>query len=174
MAFDPLIDPTWYVIPLNPQPWAIGDVGVGRRNGGVYAYIGPNIQLQTYQQGVREAIVDGLLVDYEVKITFYFWHKIESYQGENRKVTKNQVDATNMQKATEDALQGILMFNDRQVRSVRSEIVEQSETCEPMVVIKFEKYWGFDIDEIPKSIWDEIKMVDSPPPPDDNVWPPRS
>lgn len=172
MAFDPQLEPTWYIIKINPEPWAIGPVSVGRKNGGVFPIVGQNKQLASYQEAVREALSDGLLVDYEVKITFYFWRRLETYVAK-RKVTKHQVDATNLQKGTEDALQGILIFNDRQVRDVRSVIWEQGENVDPMIAIKFEKWWGVDPDELPDTIWDEIKIADTPDTSNDNSWPPR-
>jgi hypothetical protein len=49
----------WFVLPVNPQPWKVGEAYVIRK-GGLRAGVGPNRELQSYQEAIREA----LLVDY--------------------------------------------------------------------------------------------------------------
>jgi hypothetical protein len=44
----------WYVVHVNPEPWAVGPLDLGRRGGKVYATMGQNQQLAAYQEAVRE------------------------------------------------------------------------------------------------------------------------
>ena len=156
----------WFVLAVNPDPWAIGPVGVGRKNGKMYPYVGRNNQLHDYQQAVKEALTDiEPLSAGEYDLRFYFWRRLDEHASGK----KHYADATNLQKSTEDALQGVLFDNDRLVRRVGSEIVEQSATAEPCIVIAAELYVGNDPREIPEHIWEQIDRVDSPPL-FDNTW----
>lgn len=148
----------WYIIDdINPQPWAIGPLGVGRRPGGAYPYIGPNQQLQMYQKAIREQLADfeGLAWEGDVALEFYLWRRIEKY----RKSQAHQSDTTNLQKGLEDALQGIFFENDRVVRDIRSVVVEQSQTTTSRIVIRVSPWTAFDPSDIPDFIWREIDNV---------------
>jgi hypothetical protein len=80
--------------------------------------------------GTQE-MYDGLL---EVK--FWFWRRRDEYKTpQARTHRKHEADATNLQKATEDALQGILYKNDKDNRHVESFVVEQGPNVEPMIAI---------------------------------------
>lgn len=130
------MEPIWHQMWLNPEPWAIGSV-TPRRGGN---RISPNVNLVTYQEAVKEALADVEMLppDYR-KITFYFWRQQAQYIGMDDRVrSRNQADSTNMQKALEDALQGVLFENDREVRDIRSMIVEQGYDVTPCIWIKAE------------------------------------
>jgi Holliday junction resolvase RusA-like endonuclease len=118
-----------YLIQVNPQPWAIGPLGTGRRNGKVYPYVGPNQKLVAYQEAVREELEAHNEEIYEgpIKLDFFFWR--------NRTGHDNIADVTNLIKGTEDALQGVLIKNDRQTVSVSGLIVEQGPDIEGQVLI---------------------------------------
>jgi Holliday junction resolvase RusA-like endonuclease len=149
----------WYIIEdVNPQPWAIGPLGVGRRPGGMYPYVGPNKQLTTFQNAIREELSDleGLSFEGDVELEFFVWRKIEQHQGSSRKISGHQADATNIQKALEDALQGCLFANDRQVRRISTTVVEQGRDVKPRIVIAAAAFRGFDPSHIPDFIWMEI------------------
>lgn len=130
---------SWYVLDINPEPWAVGPLGVGRKNGKVYPYVGPNQQLISYQQAVKEELesLDGrLYIKCDFELNFWFWRNIASHlTPSGRKASANYADTTNLQKATEDALQGVLFSNDRNCKSVSSEIVDQGPDVRGLVVI---------------------------------------
>jgi len=134
----------WLRLDLNPEPWAIGTAGVGRRKGGVYAYVSPNAQLKAYQNAVQQELSSmdiPVIEPGEYTIKFYFWRRLDDYEAASgKRVRKHQVDATNLQKGLEDALQGILFDNDKNVRDIHSHIVEQSFTVEPMIYIFIKDY----------------------------------
>ena len=44
----------WLVLPLNPEPWRVGPVGVTRKNG-LRGFVGKDAQLEAYKEAVREA-----------------------------------------------------------------------------------------------------------------------
>lgn len=139
---------------VNPEPWAMGTASAGRRGGTVKASVAPNQKLQVYQNAMREEIswmmVNKALQTFEgdMRIRLWFWRQVETgHAGPARRaMTGNYADSTNLQKATEDAMQGLLYMNDRHTRAISSEIVEQGPEVEPSIVIHIESYEPF-IDE---------------------------
>ena len=119
----------WYVIDVNPEPWEIGPVGVGRKSGKMWAYVGRNQALYAYQQAVKESVVDPVMVEGELYIEFFFWRQV------TREDRANYADTTNLQKATEDALQEVLYANDRRVVKVSSTLMAQGPEVEGRVVV---------------------------------------
>lgn len=154
----------WYVLEVNPEQWAIGDVSVGRKNGKLYPSVGRNAELYNYQQAVKE-ILDGsqMLPEGKYRLEFFFWRQQSVYTGAKKKVKKNQVDATNLQKALEDALQGVLFGNDRDVVDIHSVIVEQGPDVRPLIVLGVE-YLGTrmsdTIFELPQAVYECIESID--------------
>jgi len=156
----------FFVIGVNAEPWAVGSLGIARKGKSTYPYIGPNQKLQAYQEALKEQLEGAVLLVGEVEINLYIWRKIEKltvYGGRNRK--GNTSDATNIQKATEDALQGILIENDRFVRRIATEIMQQDELTEPCIVIQVRPYVGSS-PEFPDSIWEQVDTIAGRTPPD--------
>lgn len=125
----------WFVIPENPVPWtASATTKTSTFKGG---------RLEAYQNAIKEELASAecpIQPPYYVK--FYFFRRFESgLQGSGRRTRGNQADATNMQKATEDALQGILFDNDREVREITSEIVEMGDNSMRGVVVEI-AHWN--------------------------------
>lgn len=125
----------WYVIDgINPEPWE-APTGEARRKKppakGFYVQMVSSEQQRAFQQAVRDTMeetygdVDLAVVD--IRLEFYFWRQ----KGNAR----NIADATNLQKSLEDALQGVLYKNDRQVKRITSEIVEQEADTEPLILV---------------------------------------
>src|SRR6478609_2923648 len=105
-----------YALSINPQQWAVGPLSVGKKNGKAFPIMGRNQELHAYQESIRELLGKFSPVKFEpgfIQLKFWFWRRLDTYEGSSRKVTGNAVDATNMQKALEDALQGVLFDNDR-------------------------------------------------------------
>lgn len=153
----------WYVLHLNAEQWAIGPLDLGRSGGKLFPKIGPNQQLQGFQEAVKEALegAEPLPVG-EYALTFYVWRSRDTYEGAKKRVRKSQVDATNIQKGLEDALQGVLFGNDRDVRDVRTVVVEQSENTTPGIAIHARLWYGFDPDELPEFVWRKLEPPESP------------
>lgn len=128
------------ILDLNPEPWAIGPMGVSRRDGRMKAYVSRNQQLDAYKNAVREAMGDHHeKIEGPVELSFYFWRLRSEYTTpQSARHRKHEADLTNLQKATEDALQGILFDNDRDVVAVASYMVEQSASTLPCIVVG----WG--------------------------------
>lgn len=138
---------TYYALDINPEPWAIGDLSVGRNSGGkLYPAVGRNQQLYAYQEAVREAIGnDAVLVTGRVSLKFWFWRRQESHSANARKTQRHHADLTNLQKATEDAIQDLLIQNDKNTYIVRSVMMEQGPDVHGSVVIRVEP---LDIDNL--------------------------
>lgn len=153
----------WFVLNVNPERWAIGPVGLGKSR---TPYVGRNQELAAYQEAVKEAITaeypDIEPLEGEIDLRFYLWRQVGKYESlaTGRKITKNEVDTTNMQKALEDALQGILYANDKKVRSIKTEVVAQGVDQEGKIVICIQPWYAFDVEEIPDSVWAEIDGQD--------------
>lgn len=160
----------WYVISgLNPIPWKVGPIGSMRRGGKLVPYVAPDPELKSYQDGLRTwFITNGIPpLDPPYQIRFLFWRKIISYQGKSRMVTKQRADQTNLQKATEDALQPSkspewagLISNDRECQYSGGLIVEQEKDTEPMVAIEiFSGIPTRDVMYFPRNIMPETAMA---------------
>lgn len=129
-------------IPVNPEPWAIGPVGVARRDKKMTAYVGRNQQLAAFKEAVAEAVREkwgGLPpIEGTVELQLWFYRQRADYKTPAARVhRKHEADATNMQKATEDALQGIIFGNDRDVKRVRSVVIEQEPNTVGGIIIAF-------------------------------------
>lgn len=152
----------WFVLSLNPEPWAVGPVGYSRRGGRMSAYVGRNQQLDAYKEAVREEIGAQSMIQGKIALRFYFWRQRAEYTTpQARAHRKHEADLTNLQKATEDALQGILFQNDRDVVSVKSFMVEQGPEVVPRIIISVEEHSGLlDPSEIPENVW---SLIDEQP-----------
>ena len=133
--------PIFLYVPVNPEPWAIGPVGYARRGGKMSAYVGRNQQLDAYKEAVAEAVREqwgGLpVLDGKIDLFFWFWRQRADYKTPAARIhRKHEADATNLQKSTEDALQGILFKNDRDNVRVGSCIMEQGPDVVGGVVIR--------------------------------------
>jgi Holliday junction resolvase RusA-like endonuclease len=136
----------WYALNLNPEPWRIGPIGWKVVNGRKIPFVAPDPDLKNYQEAVREQLgfqlEHGGILPYGglVSLHFFFWRQLDSYETDEKKSQRHIADATNMQKALEDALQGTLITNDRNVRRIRSDLIEQTPTTVPAIIIKFSSY----------------------------------
>lgn len=170
----------WFYIPINPEPWAVGPLSLGKKNGKFFPRMGRNEQLYSYQEAVREFLRedgrDWPLIENDVQLGFIFWHRIEQWTNPDGKVnTKKSLDVTNMQKATEDALQGIILKNDRQVKAVYSKILDDGPEVIGGVAVWVKSLTQYGV---PVKIPEEVELarqvhveVDHAGP-GDNDWPP--
>lgn len=132
-------------VPINPEPWAIGPVGVTNKGGRPRGFVGQNQQLRNYQEAVKLDIKNQILgtetsrhlpTFCPVRLHLFFYRRLDSYELQTgRKGSRNAVDATNMQKAFEDALQGVLFANDRNNIQVCSVIAEQGPEVSPGTIM---------------------------------------
>lgn len=152
----------WYVLDVNPEPWAIGPVGYRRHGGKMSAYVGRNTQLDTYKETIRESIKDeAVMMTGPVDVTFFFWRQQIAYTTpQARRARKHEVDATNMQKASEDALQGLCYDNDKDNHHVQSFVVEQGADVKSALVICIKPCAEFDEKLIPDDIWNKIEALE--------------
>lgn len=155
----------WYIIDgVNPEPWAASQASVGRKNGKSFVHFHKPEQLRQYQESVRELFPEQnpQAVKYEgdIELTFYFWRQRSTYEMSEGKSTRQsaQADATNLQKALEDALQGILYDNDRDIRSIRSVLVEQAPKTEPVILICIGRYNGAEEIKSVKRIREQLRV----------------
>lgn len=128
----------WYILEVNPEPWAVGPIAYARRGGKMSAYMGQNAQLNAYKEALKEEIANKNPKMLEGKITLqlFFWRRRDDYETpQGKRARKHEADTTNLQKATEDAMQGILYKNDKDVVDVHSRMIEQDVATRGRVVI---------------------------------------
>lgn len=148
----------WFYLPLNPEPWAVGSLSLGKRNGRFFPKMDRNPQLAAYKEAIAEELSNtDMLPPGEYELRFYFWRVLDDYEtGSGKRHRKHAADTTNLQKATEDALQGILFDNDRHVQRVTSTIIAQGPEVKPGILIGADNWSGLDPDELPQSVWDLV------------------
>lgn len=170
----------WFVLNLNPEPWAIGPVGYRRSGGKMSAYVGRNQQLDAYKEAVREALGPQEKIQGKVDLKFFFWRNRAEYTTpQARSHRKHEADMTNLQKATEDALQGVLFDNDRDVLHCESFLVAQGPDITGQIIINAQET---DAEAtallarslIPADIQHIASLMERDQNVDDNSWPPRS
>jgi len=176
----------WFALPVNPEPWAVGPLDVIRRGGKLIPTMGQNPQLAAYKEAVAEEFmsrygrISEALAQPNYMIDLYFWRNRARYTTPAQQAAaRNDADATNMQKATEDALQGIAIDNDRNVVRVSSTVLGQGPDVKPGLLIKLQ--WNVnwtDLDRIrmalPVAPLLELSVaMNQAKNPGSNSWPPR-
>ena len=133
---------TWYLVEgVNPEPWTAPEGTVGRKGGKSFVQFHKPQQARQYQESLKSEFQiqnpQAVKVAGDIEIVFYFWRQLPTFEIHEGKKTRQSAyaDATNLQKSTEDALQGILYNNDRDIISVRSVIVEQEKETEAAILI---------------------------------------
>ena len=155
----------WYVLPVNPEPWAIGPVGYARRAGRMTAYVGRNTQLDTYKKTIQEAIESEspVMLEGKLSVTFFFWrHRAEYKTPQAHTHRKHEADVTNLQKSTEDALQSVLYKNDKDNIHVDSYIMAQGPDVIGKVVIRISEAEVLDPSVFPDEVLKKIEEIDNP------------
>lgn len=131
----------WYILPVNPEPWEIGPLSVGRKNGRMIPIVGRDQQLFAYKEAIKEALqaAGPVMRTGTLKMSIWFWRVQATYQTHQARThRKHEADCTNMFKATEDACQGILYKNDKDNVETHGYVVAQGPDVTPMVVICLE------------------------------------
>lgn len=154
----------YFVEGINPEPWEAPTASLGRKGGKHYVHMHKNDGLRSYQEGFKQAFLeqnpDWQYFDTPIEIEFYFWRQ-RDYTESRAAIA----DVTNLQKATEDALQGVLYPNDQLVHKATSWIVEQDQETSPKVLI-FVRYYN----QPDRSILELVeKLHKEPAPPQDNI-----
>lgn len=148
---------TYHITGINPEPWVSPEATVGRKGGKAFVQFYSSDGLKAYQEAVKEEIAqqNGHLMKYEgpLVVEFFFWRNTDNGEVDDRKMVRNEADATNMQKACEDALQGVLYDNDKRNRIVSSYIVDVGPTVQPHIAIRIEPFdpANWEVPEIPVS-----------------------
>jgi len=147
----------WYVLPgINPVPWTAPSVSIGRKNGKPFPMVYASSELKNYKTALAEALREqplGDLIEDEIALRFFFWRRLDPMEG-NKRRKGHVADATNLQKAAEDALQGVLFKNDQQVIHAESWVMAQHDAVDPLVVV--ELTWHPERPELPD--WVQSKV----------------
>lgn len=136
----------WYSIQgVNPEPWESPESFVRRVKGSDKLSVGHHSsrRMRLFQDSVKEEFPiqnPGFinLGTAALDVRFYLWRSVAVFENASGRVVEgNDVDATNCQKALEDALQGILYKNDTNNVQV-STWLHQAVDIEPFIIIRVE------------------------------------
>ena len=133
----------WFVLSVNPYPWKVPPMSAGRKGKALFVRAGRDEGLHTYKEAVKEQVelMSPRMIEGAVKLRLWFWRNIPEYTTpQGRRARKHEADTTNLQKATEDALQGLLYANDKDVKDIHSILVEQSADTSSLLVICAEPF----------------------------------
>lgn len=158
----------WYYLPINPQGWAVGPLAVKRMNNKLIPFMGRNQELHMFKETVKEELFSryGALipVDEDVELCVYAWQRLDEYRSATGRKSKDKfADLTNIVKAAEDAIQGVLIKNDNRVMAQRNVIMDRSPSINGCLVICLRTWEGPNPDEIPQHIWDRVDIEDHEP-----------
>ena len=155
----------WFVLHVNPTPWTAPTVSIGRKKGKPFPMVYSSEELKNYKAAIEDEIEKALRdnhpdfvpIEDEIALHFFFYRKVEKLHRGKSTRRGNYADATNLQKATEDGLQGTLFVNDSQVVDVRSTIAEQSTEVEnPCVVVRM--IWHPERPKVPDELLEDIAL----------------
>jgi Holliday junction resolvase RusA-like endonuclease len=139
-------DAHWFRVDLNPVPWKIGPLAIVRSKTTkrMIPIVGQDTELRTYQDGVKAALAQHILVDEiegPLRLRVFFWRKIEHYTSHQARAAMSQeADTTNMVKAFEDACHGIFYKNDKVNWAVEGYIARQdSDVEDPHIIVMVEE-----------------------------------
>lgn len=159
----------WFLLEINPEQWDVGRAGVARRNGKLVPYISRNDRLHSYQQAVKEILQEQNITPVTGKyaLQFYFWRRLDlqTNMETGRKSRRHSSDTTNLQKALEDALQGVLIGNDSDVIDIHSVVVEQGQDVRGMIVVGLDVVSDNISDaalELPNEVYEMLDTVSVP------------
>lgn len=130
-----------WALGLNAEPWSMGKPSMifNPKTKKYFPKYSPSPSLKQYQNAVREELLaQGAEVEPGLyKLRFTFSRQLEKAMGRDFTLTSNNADVTNMQKATEDALQGVAIGNDSAVIDVGGRMAgPQTVSAVPWVVIE--------------------------------------
>jgi len=131
-----------YIMDINPEPWTPGSPSIGFKGKQRYPKIAKDQRLIDYQEGIKTSVQQAYtdLLPFpegiDLHLVFKFWRMEDEYTAASgRTAHRNVADATNLTKALEDALQGVLYKNDRQVKHSEGEIVMEGKDIHPRILI---------------------------------------
>jgi Holliday junction resolvase RusA-like endonuclease len=136
---------------INPEPWTSPSGAVQRGKGGKpYVQMHKSSKLANFQKALANALDGAPMMTpgpgQHIDLDIYVWRALEtSTRTSGRQARGHQADATNLQKAIEDACQDVVFGNDRDNRRVRTTIVEQGHDTEPMIILKVTAHLDTDL-----------------------------
>ena len=138
----------WACRGIVPNPWRASEGSISKRGGKLKVVHSKHPKLATYQQALIEELdrtfPKGDPLTIPLRVRFYFFRRLE-YRSQ-------RADATNLLKATEDALQGRLYVNDVENVHVESKVLRQEKDIESYIYVWWEPF----VDHLP----DELAVLD--------------
>lgn len=146
----------WYILDLQPEPWTAPSVSVGKKGGRAFPRVYQSAATKSYKEAVQEelaaqapVIVDGLIA-----LRFILYRALPVYvSDEGNRVRKHKPDVTNLQKLLEDACQGVLYANDKNVRDIHTTLMEMENDTKPKVIIGIAPWVAPELEIDLKAVW---------------------
>ena len=159
--------PMAFALDLNPEPWTAPSISVGRKGGKPFPMVYKNEALRSYQQAVKEMLSGHAHNGHHegpLDLRFFFWRQLPDYTTDDEvRARKHHADATNLQKALEDALQGVLFKNDRDVRHIETWVMAQGKDVAPLIVIQMRPAGIPPVLDLSAWVQDPIEGLDDEP-----------
>lgn len=146
---------------INPVPWKAPLANWSQRQ------LYKPAEVTAFQEAVKEEVLLRrankrvyLHLTGPLTLRFWFWRRLDLGISAHTKGRRrgHQSDTTNMQKSLEDALQGVMFDNDREVRDIQSVTVEQGPDVRPGIVIGVDHY-TCSLLPLPTHIMNELMTV---------------
>lgn len=122
---------TYWIHDVQPQPWEAPPFSCQKRGRRFIPVAGRSEQLHVFKEDLgrefRRTYPDVTPTDDQIALVFRFWR--------NTSAGEEQADWTNLTKGAEDALQGHLYTNDRNVVDGRGIIMDQSPTAVNLIAV---------------------------------------
>ncbi len=135
---------SYYRVYINPEPWVVPPFSAIPKGKRYIPVAGKDHRGENVKAAIRETLtaLDAPMHEPPYRIHLEFHRQLEQYVTESgRNNTRNKADATNMQKLTEDALEGTLIHNDVDTACITGHIIEQSKETVPFIDIMVIGEW---------------------------------
>lgn len=153
----------WFTLSVNPYPWKVPPFTPARSGKKIYVKAGRDQGLHSYKEAIKEQLIaqPHYIIEGPVDLSMWYYRNIPKYTtAQGRTARKHDADTTNLQKASEDALQGILFSNDKDVIRVTSHRVVQSEAQMGILVICAKPFEEVTID-FPTEVQYEVDRINA-------------
>lgn len=142
--------------------------GRAKGSGKLYVSAGRDQGLWAYQQAVKEAIGPTVMMEGNLKLTVVFWRNLPETKipGQRRTRKGHAADGTNLTKALEDALQGVLYKNDSGNVSLDWHIAAQGPDVRGRILVGIEQAPAYPeiLNNLPEDVYVALREEGDPQP----------
>lgn len=151
------------MLDVNPYPWKVPPFQPGRKGNRLFVQAGRDEGLHTYKEAIKEQLEkqNPTKIEGPVALFAWYWRRMDEYKStRGRNARSHEADTTNLQKATEDALQGLVFDNDKDVVFTQSwRVIQDFDVQGVLVVCAYPWVWSSPEDSFPDHVQEKIKDI---------------